>query len=279
MIMKELLKRSLVGLLFILIVGAGLLCSHLLFLVLFGFALCWTMHEFYNMSMGKDFLPSRMLTTLSALMLFAGLLFCRLGDLEPTMLLLCLLPLLAAILLPIWQGSLDKQGAMAYCLAGLLIIGLPFALLPLLAVRQGVFDGRLPLALMLIVWLSDVGAYFLGTALGQRPGAWKLAPKISPKKSIWGLIGGIVMAMFCSWLFGRLGVIPLNGVHTLVFGAVLSCLGTLGDLQESMWKRYFKLKDSGNILPGHGGLFDRFDSCLTALPAAIVYLELLAPLQ
>ena len=117
---------------------------------------------------------------------------------------------------------------------------------------------------MLIVWITDSGAYMVGRAIGQH----KLAPKISPNKTWEGSIGGSVVAIVvvpalytvCHWLPAY------NFVELLAFTVLLSIAGQLGDLIESGFKRHYGVKDSGNILPGHGGILDRFDSMLIVMP-------------
>ena len=109
-------------------------------------------------------------------------------------------------------------------------------------------------------------------AFGQRPGAIKIAPAISPKKSLWGLFGAVLFGIGLAVGFHYLKVLDFGLVHAIVIGLLGSLGGLLGDLVESMWKRCFGVKDSGNLIPGHGGLYDRLDSVIVALPMITVYL-------
>ena len=124
---------------------------------------------------------------------------------------------------------------------------------------------------LLIPWISDAGAYFIGSAFGKH----KMAPKISPKKSWEGFIGGLVFCLAASallaWLFPA-EVKGLSMLQMLGFGAVVCVAGTWGDLIESMIKRSLGVKDSGNLLPGHGGILDRIDSLLLVTPAVALYM-------
>ncbi|MBZ6002626.1 phosphatidate cytidylyltransferase [Leuconostoc gelidum subsp. aenigmaticum] len=117
---------------------------------------------------------------------------------------------------------------------------------------------------MLIVWITDSGAYMFGRALGKH----KLAPKISPNKTWEGSIGGSVVAIvIIPIIFSMFKWLPNYGLlELLVFAIILSIAGQLGDLIESGFKRHYGVKDSGNILPGHGGILDRFDSMLIVMP-------------
>jgi phosphatidate cytidylyltransferase len=124
-----------------------------------------------------------------------------------------------------------------------------------------------------IIWGSDVGAYLFGITLGQKYGK-KLFPSISPKKSWIGFWGGLFMAVALAVGLHYLELLPFELRHCIVMSVLLNVTGVYGDLIESQWKRHYEVKDSGNIIPGHGGLLDRFDSALIAIPIGIIYLVL-----
>lgn len=125
--------------------------------------------------------------------------------------------------------------------------------------------------LLLVVWLGDSGAYYVGKSFGKH----KLSPRISPKKTIEGLLGGfgasIITALVIHFTF--FPEFPL--VHAIIAGVLLSFAGVVGDLAESMWKRSADVKDSGTLLPGHGGFLDRFDSILFTAPILYCYWTLI----
>ncbi|HUR81266.1 MAG TPA: phosphatidate cytidylyltransferase, partial [Thermoanaerobaculia bacterium] len=125
--------------------------------------------------------------------------------------------------------------------------------------------------LLLVVWLGDSGAYYFGKAFGKH----KLSPRISPKKTVEGLIGGmttsIITALVIHFTFFK--AFPL--LHAILAGVLLSFAGVIGDLAESMWKRSADVKDSGTLLPGHGGFLDRFDSILFTAPILYCYWTLI----
>ncbi len=126
------------------------------------------------------------------------------------------------------------------------------------------------LLLMAVIWGMDTAAYAVGKTLGRH----KLCPSISPGKTIEGAIGAFIAAVALSGVLGYLFELPL--VHGLVLGALVGVVGQVGDLFESMLKRRAGVKDSGAILPGHGGVLDRFDSLLLAAPVAYFYLSSVA---
>lgn len=278
--MKPLLKRIIGGALYASAVAVGLLGPQLLFLTVFGFALVWTLHEFYTMSADSDYFLSRLLISIGALALFVLVFYARLDVLSWNWLLLVFVPVLAALAMPLYRFRAGSLACFSSLCAGFLYIALPLCVLPILVTAGGEYDGLAALSLFIIVSLNDVGAYFLGSTLGQRSGARKLAPTISPNKSWWGLAGGIVVSVLACCGLSLLGWIHLHGaVHCIVFGLLMSISGTVGDLVESMWKRHFGVKDSGNIIPGHGGLYDRLDSILFAAPLAAIYFEISGLLQ
>ena len=179
----------------------------------------------------------------------------------------------------------------AYTMLAQMYIALPFSLLNVLAFTatpngQVAFNTLLPLSVFIFLWVNDTGAYCVGSLLGRH----KLFPRISPGKSWEGSIGGAVFVLLAAWGIGWLDnmqVLDMDHPSALFtgmlsipewlgLGLVVVVFGTWGDLVESLFKRTLGIKDSGNILPGHGGMLDRFDSSLLAIPAAVVYLYTLS---
>jgi len=130
---------------------------------------------------------------------------------------------------------------------------------------------KLVFFLMLVVWLGDTGAYYVGKQFGKT----KLSPRVSPKKTVEGLMGGVMTSVLAAVIihFTFLPQMPL--LHAIICGAILSVAGVVGDLAESMWKRSAEVKDSGTLLPGHGGFLDRFDSIFFTAPILYTYWHIL----
>jgi phosphatidate cytidylyltransferase len=130
---------------------------------------------------------------------------------------------------------------------------------------------KLVFFLLLVVWLGDSGAYYVGKTFGKH----KLSPRISPKKTVEGLAGGIAASIITAVIihFTFFEAFPL--LHAIIAGVILSFAGVVGDLAESMWKRSAAVKDSGTLIPGHGGFLDRFDSILFTAPILYTYWTLL----
>lgn len=163
---------------------------------------------------------------------------------------------------------------MAYWIFAQMYVTVPFGLINLLANPmtdsiQG-YSPLLPLAMFTFIWSTDTGAYCVGSMIGRR----KLFPRISPNKSWEGAIGGVVIAMVAGFIFSRFFDV-MNAYEWIGMAFVVAVSGTFGDLAESLLKRTWGIKDSGNILPGHGGFLDRFDSSLFAIPVSVVYLHII----
>ena len=173
----------------------------------------------------------------------------------------------------------------ALCFASQIYIALPFALLPLLSIVYDEMAGSMaynwiyPLALFIFLWVNDTFAFLCGCSLSRYIPA-KLFPRISPKKSWIGSIGGGLFTLAAAVIIWRLdngqwsmvnGQSSMPLLHWLGFALVVIVFGTWGDLVESLIKRQLGIKDSGHILPGHGGLLDRFDSALLTIPASVIY--------
>ena len=164
----------------------------------------------------------------------------------------------------------DDYITVAYAYTSFVYIALPLSIASLAVFRDGVYDGTLLLCFFGIIWGSDVGAYCLGCTLGRN--SRKMCPKISPKKSWWGFAGGLITAVAISLGLKFFGVFSFSLLHSIILGLLLNLVSVLGDLVESVWKRYYDLKDSGRIMPGHGGMLDRFDSSLFAIPVGTIYM-------
>jgi phosphatidate cytidylyltransferase len=154
----------------------------------------------------------------------------------------------------------------AVTMFGVVYVGLTLS--TLVGLRLLPHGERFVIFVLLVTWIADTGAYYAGTWFGRHP----LAPRISPKKTIEGLCGGLLAAILISYV-ARWWFLPsLSGLDCLVLASLLTAAGLWGDLAESAIKRGVGIKDSGGILPGHGGMLDRLDSLLFAAPAFYYYM-------
>lgn len=193
--------------------------------------------------------------------------------------------MLYIIISGLYRHSKNPLQDWALCFASQLYIALPFALLPLLSIVYDETTGSMtynwiyPLALFIFLWVNDTFAYLCGCTL-QKYIPYKLFPRISPKKSWIGSIGGGLFTLLAAVIIWRLdngGWSMVNGqssmslLRWLGFALTVVVFGTWGDLAESLIKRQLGIKDSGHVLPGHGGMLDRFDSALLTIPASVIY--------
>jgi phosphatidate cytidylyltransferase len=139
----------------------------------------------------------------------------------------------------------------------------------LLPVVSGYYEWSLPVGYFLILWANDTGAYFIGKKFGKN----KLYQQVSPNKTWEGLIGGVLLAVAVAILISQYFTVT-DMQHWIVVGLIVGVFGNLGDLFESHLKRNYHVKDSGSIIPGHGGVLDRFDGLLISLPVVIAYFKL-----
>ena len=273
--MNNFWTRTLSALVFGAVMVFGIIWDRTLFGALFVVILWMALQEFYRMALGMRFQLQQKLGLLTGALSFFFV-ACHvfygwpLAWLALPLLLLLLLPG-SCLLLPTREHFED----LSIIYTGLLYIALPITLSPLIMMDGEIYDGWLMLCFFLMIWASDIGAYCIGTLLGQGPKAHKLAPTISPKKSWWGFGGGLFFGVGAAIGLYYLGWLQYDLVHCIILGVIISVFGVCGDLFESMWKRHFGVKDSGHCIPGHGGMLDRFDSSLVAIPMACIYLALI----
>ncbi len=178
----------------------------------------------------------------------------------------------------LYTGNKDAINDWAYTMLSQMYIALPFSMINILAFEHSAFDGQLhfdtllPLSIFIFLWTNDTGAYCSGSLFGKH----KLFPRVSPGKSWEGSIGGGIFVIIAALVIGYIAndgeAHRLSIAGWVGLGLVVVFFGTWGDLVESLFKRTLGVKDSGNLLPGHGGMLDRFDSSLMAIPAAVIYL-------
>lgn len=280
--MKDLVIRTLSGLVFLTVMLIALLSGDwfeggkCIFAIVMMFALVMMMAEFFRMTMGKVYMGSRVLAIVGACLMFTVTFLVQSTEaVTGRFIALAFIPLFAVMINSLYVKDKKEFGQFANIYTGLLYIAVPWTLLNFVAFdSEHNFNGQLLLCMFVIIWVSDIGAYLFGSTLGQKFGP-KLFPSISPHKSWVGCAGGFVCALAAAYAMHCLRWLPFSELelyHCLAVAAIMNVTGVYGDLIESQWKRHCGLKDSGNIIPGHGGMLDRFDSALVAIPAATVYL-------
>ena len=283
--MSNFVTRTITGVLFVLIILTCFL-RPMSMTLLFALVTGMTIWEFTGLvNQRENVSVNRFICTAAGVFLFIAMTgFC--SELTPSSV---FIPYLLTVIYLFCSGLFtrneDPIHDWAYSMMSQMYIALPFSCLAILAfwgygdTGMVVYNMLLPVSIFIFLWTNDTGAYCTGSLIGRH----KLFPRVSPGKSWEGSVGGAVfvlaMAVLMSYidensLLASSGCMPtgLNIYEWMGLGLTVVVFGTLGDLVESLFKRTLGIKDSGNILPGHGGMLDRFDSSLMAIPAAVVYI-------
>ena len=272
--MNNFIKRALSGVVFVGIMLAALLLNKYIFGVVMTLSLIVMMKEFLKMTCGRNYWFSQILSILAGATLFVLVYLYRGFGVPGRLVILAFIPVFILMINSLYVKDKSRFDKFSNLYTAILYIAVPWSLLNFAVFGcEGNFDGTLLLSFFVIIWGSDVGAYLFGITLGQKYGK-KLFPSISPKKSWIGFWGGLFMAVALAACLYSLELLPFKFGHCIAMAVLLNVTGVYGDLIESQWKRHHEVKDSGNIIPGHGGLLDRFDSALIAIPIGIIYLVL-----
>ncbi|MFZ4862397.1 phosphatidate cytidylyltransferase [Sphingobacterium sp. Mn56C] len=263
------LTRAITGFFFIAVLIGALLLGEYSFVAFFSFVGIWSMYEFYGIVRSDQVQPNVVLGLSAAVTLSASIGAYFLLD-TPLQFIFLTVPFVSFIFIrSLFQKRALPFHDLAYTFAGVIYACVPFLFFVALGFIQGTYNFQIPLGFMVILWANDTGAYLSGRALGKR----KLFERISPNKTWEGFIGGVLFAIaFAMGLAYYFDSLPTWQWATVAL--LIAVFGTLGDLVESMLKRSLGVKDSGHILPGHGGLLDRFDGLLVAAPLVYVFLIL-----
>ncbi len=274
--MKGLRTRAISAVIFVVLVLGGIFGGRYPFLVLFTLITGLCLQEFFAMVLDRYRRRDRVRIGLGIAMgltphlLASAVLLGWLPDREDLLAVATLLffPLLFLMFIyELFAASRYPFENVAMMVMGLVYIGAPFALLDFIAYQSGTFDWQIVIGLLALTWIADTGAYLAGSTFGKTP----LLPRISPNKTWEGLLGGSMLVLLSSLLLGYLFPVARYRDWAALAGIVV-VFGSLGDLIESMLKRSLDVKDSGRVLPGHGGLLDRFDAFIFLLPFVAAYL-------
>ena len=268
--------RTLTGILFVLILVGGIIGGSVPFGILFLIITLLSVREFCTLvnQYEQGIHLNTYLCTIAGGLLF--LTFYHYQHISSWVILpLYLCFLIAILVVQLYAKKSNPAGNLAFSFMSQVYVALPFALLNVIACiipnagSNSTYSYILPLSLFIFTWINDTGAYCVGVTLGKH----RLFERISPKKSWEGSIGGAIFCIIAAVILAHFFPI-LNSWEWIGFALVVVVFGTWGDLCESLIKRHWGIKDSGKILPGHGGMLDRFDSTLLAVPAVLVYLLL-----
>ena len=277
--MKNFITRAITGVLFVAIMVAGFmqpLTMILLFALITGLAL-WEYTGLVNQV--ENVAVNRFISTVAGVYFFIAVAGINSGYIQTNAVFVpYLLTVVYLFISELYARNTNAINDWAYTMLGQMYIALPLAMINVLAFRKSpegliTYNFLLPLSVFVFLWINDTGAYCTGSLIGRH----KLFPRISPGKTWEGSVGGgllvvAVAAVIGYWDNRLMGMAGLSVAAWMGLGLVIVVFGTWGDLVESLFKRTLGVKDSGRMLPGHGGMLDRFDSSLMAIPAAVIYL-------
>ncbi len=278
--MTNLVRRTVTGAFIVIFVLGGLWLHPVTFFIVGAVMIGGTQHEYYMMVRGTGVRPQLVTGIISGFILYFTSTMIAIGWI-PAKGFLVLIPVISIVMfIELFRNVERPFDSLAHTFFSILYTAVPFSLFPFSAFNQtglepllqmeGIrFSPGILIGFFLLLWTNDTGAYLVGSLIGKH----RLFERISPKKSWEGFFGGMILTLLVARLFsGWLGVADTTGWMIIAF--IISVAGTLGDLLESMLKRSLGLKDSGTVMPGHGGFLDRFDSVVVAFPLVYLYLAL-----
>jgi len=273
--MKNFFIRLLTGIVYVGTITMAVLCCSYTYLALFMIIIILCLLEFYRMiNIHRETNINRYIHAAGGALFFLTAFLYVSGITGRAVLSLYLLYIIATLIFELYAGQKNPIGRLAGIFFGQIYIALPFSVLNLSAfpdsgVNPPVYQPIWIMALLLFIWANDTGAYLIGVRFGKH----RLWERISPKKSWEGFFGGLAFTIATAFIFAYFH--PETGMyHWIALAVGVVVFGTCGDLLESLIKRSVEVKDSGSLLPGHGGFLDRFDSLLLAGYALLFYMQL-----
>jgi len=274
------IRRTITGAFIVICVLGGLWLHPVSFFIIIAVMIAGTQHEYYMMVRGTGIRPQTINGIIAGFIIYLISTTVASGWL-PGKSFLLLIPVVTVVMVAELFRKVERPfDSLAHTFFSILYTAAPFSLMPFAAFghsgleplirMNGVeFSPGIPVGFFLLLWTNDTGAYLVGSAIGKH----RLFERISPKKSWEGFAGGLLLTLLVARLIGGwLGVADTTG--WMIIAIIISIAGTAGDLLESMLKRSLGLKDSGTILPGHGGFLDRFDSVVISFPLVYLYIAI-----
>lgn len=268
--------RAITGFFFVIVMLGSVLLGPYTFGIFYLLLSAFCLHEFYGLVKQSGVQPNRFVGLINGIFVYAIFALITFNSSEPLyhkLVFLLSITFAAIFFTELYQKNEAPFTNIAYTFMGIIYAILPFTFFHALAYVGGSFNFHIPLAFLIMLWSNDTGAYLSGRAFGRT----KLFERHSPKKTWEGFIGGVLIAAVAGFILSRFYT-EMPWTQWVSVAILIGCFGTLGDLVESMFKRSINVKDSGGILPGHGGLLDRFDGLLLSAPIVYAYLYLITNL-
>jgi phosphatidate cytidylyltransferase len=278
--LDNLIRRTFTGVFIVIFVLGGFWLHPYSFFFTGLFLLSGTQYEYYLLIRNTGVKPQLIAGMIAGITLYTLSTLVAAGLLGSSGLLIAVPVISVIMILELYRKQERPFDSLAHTFFSILYTAVPFSMFPFSAFSHSGLDSiirhdslqfspGIVIGFFLLLWANDTGAYLVGVSLGKH----RLMERISPKKSWEGFFGGLFIAMAAAWfLAGWLGVVDRTG--WLIISIIVTVAGTYGDLAESMLKRSLGVKDSGTIMPGHGGFLDRFDSAVIAFPLVYLYISL-----
>lgn len=271
--MKNLYTRTITGIIFVAVIIGSMILHPLAFAAVIFIILIIAFVEFYKLGNYGEIIPQLALGTITGSITFMLLVLAGMGIIQLKYLAIIPVLLLIPFVAELFRDKPSAFQNIAFTVFPVFYLSIPFAAMVLLMsplVIAGFPSWHILFSLFIIIWANDTFAYLTGMWLGKH----KFFERISPKKTWEGTIGGVIFGLIAGYVMSVFFK-ELTVIQWLAGSLIIIVTGTFGDLAESLLKRNFNVKDSGNFFPGHGGVLDRFDSVLFAAPAVFCYLILL----
>lgn len=268
--MNNFLKRTLSGFLFVVLIIGSILLSKFTFAAVFVLICSGAVYEFHKLTNKQtDVKVNSLVAIIGAAILFLSSFLFASGIWRYPVFSIYGFYVVLVLISELYLRKENPLHNLAYFIFGQIFIALPFSLLNFILFIYN-WQPLLLISVFATIWVNDTGAYLFGVTFGKH----RLFERISPKKSWEGFFGGALAALASGYVFS-LFITEISLINWLIFSEIIVIFGTFGDLIESLMKRTVDVKDSGNVIPGHGGLLDRFDSMLLAAPVVFIYLSFL----
>ncbi|MDP3913153.1 MAG: phosphatidate cytidylyltransferase [Bacteroidota bacterium] len=272
--MKKLVTRTITGIVLVLVMLTAILVSKYSYALLFLAIIIGGLTEFISLFKSSDVKPNKWFIYLISILSFVSSFLAVQGILEFKYFFLIFPAMLLVMAGELFRKKEKPAENIAVSIFSILYIAIPLSLINFLVFPGQLYENdyapKLLIAIFALIWTYDSGAYLFGVSMGKH----RLFERISPKKSWEGAIGGTLTALVAAFAIS-IFIPEIQLIHWTAISILTVISSTFGDLTESMLKRYFGIKDSGSILPGHGGVLDRFDSLLFAIPVIVVYLKII----
>lgn len=267
---SDFIKRTTTSAVFVIVLIGCTLFHPVSYFVLFTAIVAIGQAEFYKIALRDGRKPQVITGIFFGVVIFVTNFMVASGLADSKVFAIYLPIVIVLTIIELFRDSVHPVSNISYAIFGAIYVAMPFSLVNYMVYSPAFnnhFNGSILIAFFVLIWASDSGAYIIGSMIGKN----KLFERISPKKTWEGFFGGALFSLIAAFIVS-LFVEGIGVFHWFIIAIFTVVFGTFGDLLESLLKRKVNIKDSGTILPGHGGILDRFDSLLMAAPIVFVYL-------